>query len=109
MMYRTFAASIMAAVAMARGDGDGSSKENATEVKLVDQTKIATTLYTYNAKDNNNDALFVELKFEVKPGQNYGSNLEYGFCVEYDPANAKWDCASVRTNLHNRNGSADWG
>ena len=109
MMYRTFAASIMAAVAMARGDGDGSSKENATEVKLVDATKIATTLYTYNAKDNNNDALFVELKFEVKTGQNYGSNLEYGFCVEYDAANAKWDCASVRTSLHNGSGDASWG
>ena len=52
-MYRTFAASILAAVTMARGRGDGSSKENATETVLVDDAKVITTLYTYNYKDNN--------------------------------------------------------
>ena len=52
-MYRTFAASILAAVTMARGTGDGSSKANATETVLVDDSKVTTTLYTYNYKDGN--------------------------------------------------------
>ena len=108
-MYRTFAASILAAITMARGTGDGASKENATEVKLIDAENVATTLYTYNVREiNGNDTLHAELMFEVKAGKNYGANLEYGFCVEYDAANAKWDCASIRTNLDN-DGSSTWG
>lgn len=53
MMYRTFAASILAAVTMARGTGDGSSKANASEIKLIDDSKVTSTLFTYNYKDGN--------------------------------------------------------
>ena len=81
MMYRTFAASILAAITMARGTGDGSSKENASEVKLIDTDKIATTLYTYNERIGYHDELRVEVKWETKPGQVSENSLEYGFCV----------------------------
>lgn len=85
-MYRTFAASILAAVTMARGTGDGGSKANASEVQLVDTDNVTNTLYTYNGKDNNKDALFVELHLVVKSNSPPKSNIEYGFCVEHDTA-----------------------
>ena len=80
MMYRIFAASILAAITMARGTGDGSSKANASEVKLID-TGIVSTLYTYNERSDGNDELHVEVKWETKPGLPSENNLEYGFCV----------------------------
>ena len=64
MIYRTFAASILAAVTMARGTGDGTSRANASELKLVESNGVALTLYSYMEYNNGIDDHFIELKFE---------------------------------------------
>ena len=64
MIYRTFAASILAAVTMARGTNDGTSRANASELKLLDENNIATTLYSYTEYNNGIDEIFIELEFE---------------------------------------------
>ena len=86
---------------VARGNGDGSSKENASGTKLVDTDGESITLFTYNAKgDDDKDELLVELHFEHKPDGWSLKGLEYGFCVEYDPLNEKWDCAAIKADIN---------
>ena len=83
MMYRTYAASLMAAIAMARGLSDGSSKENAYQVTLINDSKIESILYTWNEKnvEDEVDTFRGELEWKVQANQTYGSNAEFGFCV----------------------------
>ena len=50
-MFKTFSAAILAAVTIARGDGDGTSQANAEETQLIDDAKIGLTLFSYNANN----------------------------------------------------------
>ena len=110
MIYRTFAASILAAVTMARGTGDGTSRANASELKLYDLGYQATTLYSYMKYNNGIDEHFIELKFESTQGR-FITNLEFGFCYIYEEFEQQndWWCTNVRTNLSNYNSSPEWG
>ena len=83
-MIRTFAASTLAAVTMARGTGDGTSRANANELELVNDTDdkgIAVTLYTYVEYVNGIDYFNLELEYK-NIAANYSSinNIEYGYC-----------------------------
>ena len=67
MIYRTFTASILAAVTMARGTGDGLSKEDASELKLVDFGDFGyyiLTLYSYTEYSNGNPEHMIELEYK---------------------------------------------
>ena len=66
MIYRTFTASILAAVTMARGTGDGLSKEDASELKLVDSynKNKFITLYSYTEISNGNPEHMIELEYK---------------------------------------------
>lgn len=45
----TFAIATLAAAAIAKGTGDGSSRDNAAETVLIDADGAKLTLKTYNA------------------------------------------------------------
>ena len=111
MMIRTFAASTLAAVTMARGTGDGTSRANANELELVNDTDdkgIAVTLYSYMEYVNGIDYYNLELEYK-NISANYSSinNIEYGYCVNMEQN--KWECTALRTNIHNDGQSPEWG
>ena len=63
------AVSLLAATAMARGYGDGTSSENAYEVDLISISQFSLTLFTYNTRsDDGINELRGELEFKTKKG-----------------------------------------
>ena len=48
-MFKTFSAALLAAVAVAKGTGDGSNRDNAVTTTLIDDAKVNLTLNSYNS------------------------------------------------------------
>ena len=102
-MYKNFAASLIPAIAVTRGTGDGSSIDNASEVQLIPNLLKLETFNKFNPitmADEFHGNLIVGAVFPL----NYGKFVQYGFCarrsvpVSINPI-LNWDCINVRTGV----------
>merc|ERR1712014_290855 len=96
-MFKTFSAAILAAVAIARGDGDGTSQANAEETQLIDDAKIGLTLYSYNANNAGTQELHGDLEVDGKATNLY-ENIVFGFCVGQETTG--WDCLRAEAGVN---------
>ena len=88
-MFKSFLLAILPAIALARGDNDGSSSANAREVELFSGDRGVLTLYTYNKEGDGEDEFHGDLEI-VDLGGDGSSNqtadnyvthfIEFGFC-----------------------------
>lgn len=96
-MFKTFSAAILAAVAIARGDGDGTSQANAEETQLIDDAKIGLTLYSYNANNAGTQEIHGDLELDGKTTNLY-ENIVFGFCIGQETTG--WDCLRAEAGVN---------
>ena len=107
-MFKSFAASLLPLAALARGDNDGSSWDNASSMSFTfdSQTGVVVTLQHYNKSDESETegepavlTFHGDTQFTSEEGHN--SNIRYGWCVSLpdtvvadgaDAAPLNWDC-----------------
>ena len=122
-MYKNFAASIIAAIAVARGNRDGSSMENAAEIWLIPNLLKLESYNQFNLITMS-DEFHGDLIVGVPPAEpstptkdgieppppspptpvTYGMFVEYGFCArpkadDDDTPINNWDCVNIRTGV----------
>jgi hypothetical protein len=94
-MFKSFAASLLSAAALARGTADGSSADNAYATELLNESPVKLTLYTYNATTQD-EATRTKDVYEFHGDTHLEttsvmlSAVRYGWCIE---AKAKVDAA----------------
>ena len=96
-MFKTFSAAILAAVAVARGTGDGTSQANAEETQLIDDAKASLTLFSYNANNAGTQEIHGDLELNGKTTNLY-ENLVFGFCIGQETTG--WDCLRAETEVN---------
>ena len=95
-MFKTFCSALFAAVAFARGTNDGTSQENATEYRLLDEPNVSMTLYSYNSDNGGVQELHGDLEI-TSNGHNWLENIAYGFCIGMETGG--WDCLRAETRV----------
>ena len=93
-MFKSFTLALLSAVAIAKGNNDGSSGDNAITTNLIDNDQYSLDVHTYNAETRDINEFHGDLEMTIKTGSS--SNQEFGFCMKLD---GLWDCMSVMTNL----------
>ena len=93
-MFKSFTLALLSAVAIAKGNNDGSSGDNAITTNLIDNEQYSLDVHTYNAETRDINEFHGDLEMTIKTGSS--SNQEFGFCMNLD---GLWDCMSVMTNL----------
>jgi len=96
-MFKTFSAAILAAVTIARGDGDGTSQANAEETQLIDDAKIGLTLFSYNANNAGTQEIHGDLELDGKSTNLY-ENIVFGFCIGQETTG--WDCLRAEAGVN---------
>jgi len=95
-MFKSFAASLLAAVTIARGTADGSTASNAYVTELinvkeagnatVDESGVILTFFNYNAESENSLEFHGDTHLTVVEPRY--SAMTYGWCIS-DPAAIK--------------------
>lgn len=110
-MFKSFALALVPAIALARGENDGTSQDNAVEVTLIDDAVIGVVkLYTYNAwnADSEEDEFHGDLEILPYGAVDAPGNLQqvvtswvnYGFCIQQTSGNDDlWDCMQVKADI----------
>jgi len=100
-MFKTFSAALLAAVSVAKGTGDGSSRENAVTTELISDAKVGLTLHSYNSQNGDTLELHGDLAANGGTGTNtmWYQYLVMGFCIQVGDT-ATWDCLRTDTNVN---------
>ena len=90
-MFKSFAASLLSAAALARGNADGSSADNAYATVLIDEAPIKLTLYTYNSSTQDDttrtkDTYEFHGDTHLETTAGMLSAVRYGWCIMAKPA-----------------------
>ena len=102
-MIRYLIALVLVTVVLGRGNSDGSSRENAFEVELIDNENYTLKLYSYNSRNEDNgdvNELHGDIKMVTKEGKSISDRLEYGWCLQMNDQDSMWDCMRIRTFLN---------
>ena len=107
-MFKSFAASLLPLAALARGDNDGSSWDNASSMSFTfdSQPGVVVTLQHFNKSDESwnegePDVLTFHGDTQFTSEDGHFSNIRYGWCVSLpdtsvaegeDAAPPNWDC-----------------
>lgn len=98
-MFKSFALAAIAPLAvLGKGTNDGSSRENARTVTLMDDTTAGTRkmdLSLYNVANGTIDELHLDLDYTFTE---QSKNQRFGWCFA-ETGTEKWDCFVVRTDL----------
>lgn len=105
-MFKSFALAALPAIALARGDGDGTSQANCHETVLVTSDAGNLTVCTYNSwnsADETNEFhgdLYIE-EYGLNPpsGLNNAGTawVQFGFCIDQDASGDTYDCMQVKS------------
>ena len=84
-MIRYLITLVLVTVVLGRGNSDGSSRENAFEVELIDNENYTLKLYSYNSRNEDNEdvnELHGDIKMVTKEDKYISDRLEYGWCLQ---------------------------
>ena len=102
-MFKSFAASLLPLAALARGDNDGTSRDNAvsTSFTFADIEGVEVTLHHYNKSGEAENVFEFHGDTVFTSTKGHYSNIRYGWCVSLPntvvaegeaAADLNWDC-----------------
>jgi len=97
-MFKTFASAVLASVAVAVGNNDGTNRENAVSTKLIDNADVTLSLDLYNADNAGTLEFHGDVKLVIK-GAGKPDKAIYGFCMLL-ASGAAWDCQRIEVDLN---------
>ena len=101
-MFRVLASAVLALTAIAVGNDDGTSRENAKTVTLIDDAATSLTLNSYNADNAGTLEFHGDVKLVVKGTLGKPDKAIFGFCMLLADKSG-WDCQRIETDLNEKN------
>ena len=97
-MFKTFSIAVLAAVAAAKGTGDGSSQLNATSTQLLNDASVTMTIHNYNSDNAGTQEIHGDLEIATPAGKKWRENIVFGFCIGQETSG--WDCLRAETGVN---------